>query len=259
LKLIVKSTFLILVVIAVSFSSCTSYKQMVYLQNIDSSSTENFFPKVRPDYKIQAQDILFIRVLTLNQDVSDLINSTPTNTSNLYNNEASMYIFGYNVSDSGYVELPVLGKVYVAGETLDGAKEALSKRAAVYLKDATIVVKLISFKYSVFGEVLRPGVFYNYNNQLTVLEAISEAGNLTDYANRKKVLVIRPTSKGTRTFRLDLTKKNILSSDGFYLLPNDMVYVEPIKSKTFRLNMPTVSLFLTSVSTLILILNYLNK
>ncbi len=232
---------------------------MVYLQNVDSSSTSNFFPKQRPDYKIQPQDILFIRVLTLNQDVSDLINSTPTNTSNLYNNEASMYIFGYNVSDSGDVELPVLGKVNVSGKTLDEAKEALSKRAAVYLKDATIVVKLISFKYSVFGEVLRPGVFYNYNNQLTVLEAISEAGNLTDYANRKKVLVIRPTPKGTKTFRLDLTNDNILSSDGFYLLPNDMVYVEPIKSKTFRLNMPTISLFLTSVSTLILILNYLHK
>lgn len=232
---------------------------MIYLQNVDSSSAENFFPKVQPEYKIQSQDILFIRILTLNRDVSDLINSTPTSTSNLYNNEASMYIFGYNVSDSGYVELPVLGKVYVAGKTLDGAKEALSKQAAVYLKDATVIVKLISFKYSVFGEVMRPGVFYNYNNQLTVLEAISEAGNLTDYANRKKVLVIRPTPKGTKTFRLDLTNKNILSSDGFYLLPNDMVYIEPIKSKTFRLNLPTISLFLTSVSTLILILNYLNK
>ena len=64
---------------------------------------------------------------------------------------------------------------------------------------------------------------------MTVLEAISEAGNLTDYANRKRVLVIRPTSKGTETFRLDLTNDKILSSDGFYLLPNDMVYVEPIK------------------------------
>jgi polysaccharide export outer membrane protein len=70
---------------------------------------------------------------------------------------------------------------------------------------------------------------------------------------------LRPTATGTNTFRLDLTSKNILTSDGFFLLPNDIVYVEPIKSKTFRINIPTITLALTSITTLILVLNYIDN
>ena len=135
---------------------------------------------------------------------------------------------------------------------------AIRERAGLFLKDATVIVKLVSFKFSVLGEVARPGTYSNFNNQLTVLEAISMAGDITDYGNRKQVLVLRPTKTGTKTFRLDLTKIDMLKSEGFFLLPNDIVYVEPIKCKMIKINIPTVSLFLTGVSTLILILNYLN-
>jgi polysaccharide export outer membrane protein len=83
------------------------------------------------------------------------------------------------------------------------------------------------------------------------------AGDITDFGNRQKILVLRPSPEGTRSFRLDLTSSNILSSDGFFLLPNDIVYVEPIKNKSFRMNMPTISLAFTSISTLILILNFI--
>ena len=87
------------------------------------------------------------------------------------------------------------------------------------------------------------------------MEAISRAGDITDYGDRKRIVVIRPTEVGSQVFRLDLTDKNILSSPGFNLYPNDVVYVEPLKSKSFKLNIPVASLFLTSISTLILILN----
>ena len=79
------------------------------------------------------------------------------------------------------------------------------------------------------------------------------AGDITDYGNRKRILVLRPTKEGTHTFRLDLTKTDILTSDGFFLLPNDIVYVEPIKSKSFKLNIPVMSLTLSTISTFILI------
>jgi polysaccharide biosynthesis/export protein len=140
---------------------------------------------------------------------------------------------------------------------MDEAINAIRQRADRYLKDATVIVKLISFKISVIGEVNRPGTYNNFNNQLTVLEAISMAGDITDYGNRKMVLVLRPAADGTSTFRLDLTNSEILSSDGFFLLPNDIVYVEPIRNKSFRINMPAISLVFSSISTLILILNYI--
>ncbi|MBE9509972.1 MAG: sugar transporter, partial [Bacteroidetes bacterium] len=75
--------------------------------------------------------------------------------------------------------------------------------------------------------------------------------------NRKKVLIIRPTKSGTETFRIDLTSSKVLSSEGFFLLPNDIVYVEPISTKTFRINAPTLSIFLSTISTFILILNFI--
>jgi polysaccharide export outer membrane protein len=175
----------------------------------------------------------------------------------LFQNETSLFINGYTVSDSGNIEIPVLGKIPVAGKTMDEAISSITQRANHYLKDATVIVKLISFKVSVIGEVNRPGTYNNFNNQLTVLEAVSMAGDITDYGNRRHILVLRPTATGTKTFRLDLTNPKILTSDGFFLLPNDIVYVEPIKNKSFRLNMPTISLAFSSVSTLILILNYL--
>jgi polysaccharide export outer membrane protein len=244
----------------IAVSSCTSHRQLVYLKNVDSVSTENFYPKNRPEYLIQTRDIMYVKIYSLNEEMSNMINQTiGSYQQNLFQNETSLFINGYTVSDSGNIEIPVLGKVIVAGKTMDEAINSIRQRADKYLKDATVIVKLISFKVSVIGEVNRPGTYNNYNNQLTVLEAISMAGDITDYGNRKQILVLRPTTDGTRSFRLDLTNRSILTSDGFFLLPNDIVYVEPIKSKSFRINMPAISLAFTSISTLILVLNYINK
>jgi len=246
--------------ILIALSSCTSHRQLVYLKNVDSLSNENFFPKIRPEYRIQNRDILYVKIYSLNEEMSSLINQTiGSYQQNLFQNESSLFINGYVVSDSGYIEIPILGKILVSGKTMDEAIGLIRERANRYINDATITVKLISFKISVIGEVNRPGTYNNYNSQLTVLEAVSMAGDITDYGDRKRILGLRPTSNGTKSFRLDLTSKDILSSDGFFLLPNDIIYVEPIRSKLFRINMPTISLALTSISTLILVLNFINK
>jgi polysaccharide biosynthesis/export protein len=251
-------TLSILSSIIISFTSCTSHRQLVYLKNVDSVSGNNFYPKNPPVYRIQNRDILYIKIYSLNEEMSDLINqSIGSYQQNLFQTETSLFINGYTVSDSGYVEIPILGKVAVVNKTLDEAIASIRERAMVYLKDATIIAKIISFKVSVLGEVNRPGTYTNFNNQLTVLEAISMAGDITDYGNRKKILVLRPSKNGTETFRLDLTNKKILSSDGVFLLPNDIVYVEPIQSKSFRINIPTFTLVLTSITTLILVLNFI--
>lgn len=249
-------TFLGILILLVAFS-CTRYKDLVLLQQNESKS-DNTYNAIPPVYRIQKGDVLYIRILSLNQEVTQVINASNIANTTQFNNDASFFIYGYNVSDSGTIEIPVIGTVSVLGKTMDEAKVAISKATKVYLKDATVVVKLISFKYSILGEVKSPGIYQNYNNQLTVLEAISRAGDITPYGNRHKVLVVRPTPEGTKAFRFDLTKSDILNSEGFFLLPNDVVYVEPVKSYNFRNNLQIVSLFLTGVSTLILVLNFIN-
>jgi polysaccharide export outer membrane protein len=237
-------------------SSCTRYKNLIYLQ--EEGTEKERYTAVPPDYKIQKRDVLFIRILSLNQEVTQVINATSAQTQNLPTNEAGLFIYGYNVSDSGYVEIPIIGKILVEGLTIERAKIAIEKQTSVFLKDATVIIKLVSFKYSVIGEVGKPGVYQNFNNQLTVLEAISNAGDITEFGDRRQVMVIRPGAEGTETFRIDLTDPGILDSEGFFLLPNDIVYVEPVRSYNFRVNIPALSLLLTSISTLILILNFVN-
>ncbi len=241
-------------------ASCTRYKELVLLQENPDIETDSlgFYPYQVPEYRIQQRDILYIRIISLNKDVTDIMNTTPSNVSNAFSNEASFYIYGYNVSDSGFVEIPIVGKVCVVGKTLEEAKIAITNKTLEFLKDPTVIVKLISFKYSVLGEVNNPGVYTNFNNQLTVLEAISKAGDISAFGDRCRVMVIRPGVKGTTTHRLDLTNEEILLLDGFFLLPNDIVYVEPIKSRNFRNNIAIWSLFLSTVTTFILVLNYIN-
>jgi len=247
-----------LFVVLIFLSSCTTQKQLVYLQNIDTLKTPVFSKQRTPDYKIQNSDILYIRVMSLDPQINQIYNPNFSQyQQNIFNNDQSFYIYGYSVNDSGYVDVPFLGPVKVSDLTVEQAKDAIQRRTNEVLINASIIVKLVSFKYSVIGEVQRPGTYTNFNNQLTVLEAISRAGDITDYGNRKKVLVLRPGENSSKMYHIDLTNTRFLSSNAFFLLPNDIVYVEPIKSKIFRINIPTISLFLSSVSTLILVLSFI--
>ncbi len=239
-------------------SSCTSQKKLLYLSNLDSIPAEQFFPYQQPDYRIQKRDILYIRFFTLNDELNDILNTGSARyTANMFQNETSLYINGYTVNDSGKIMLPLMGEIKITGLTIDEAARTIQERTNEFLKDGTVVVKLISFKVTVIGEVNKPGTYTNFNNQLTVLEAIGMAGDISDYGNRKRVLVVRPTPEGTKTYRMNLQDKNLLTSKAFFLLPNDIVIVEPIKSKPFQMNIPTMSLFLNSVSTLILVITFI--
>ena len=249
---------IIAIIIAVLFAGCTSQKRLTYLSNLDTTSLQQFFPIERPYYRIQYQDILYINVSTLNEDMNNLLNpGSQQYAQNIYRDESNIYIFGYTVSDSGNITLPILGDIYVIGSTIEEVKQSVQSRAKEFLKDAVINIRLLSFKFTVIGEVNRPGTYTNFNNQLTVLDAIGMAGDITDFGNRKHILIVRPTREGTRTYRINVQDKNLLLSEGYFLLPNDIVIVEPIKSKPFQLNMPTMTLVLTTISTLILVLSFI--
>ena len=262
MKTLIKLATAFLVAIIV-FGSCTSQKELMYLSNLDTTSTQHFFPMERPGYRIQFQDILYVDIFTMNPEMNELLNpGSQTSGYNTYRDESNIYVFGYTVNDSGAISIPILGDVKVIGLTIDEVKAAVEESAKQYLKDAVINVKLLSFKFTVMGEVNRPGTYTNFNNQLTVLDAIGEAGDISDYGNRRHVLVLRPAKEGTNTYHIDLQDKNLLQSEGYFLLPNDIVIVEPLKSKPTQINIPTYTLLITTtlstISTLILLLNYLD-
>lgn len=245
------------------FTSCTSQKKLAYLSNLPETEGEEKFTMEIPDYLIQPRDVLYITIKAMTPDGSivDFLSSSKSyGGSNIFQSESGGYIFGYDVNSEGNIVLPAIGPLKVGGFTLEETRKLLQASADKVFNNSTVECKLLSFKFTVIGEVKTPGTYINYNNYLTVLEAVGRAGGLSDYGRRDRILVIRPTNNGTRTFRLNLQDKRILSSEAYFLLPNDVVIIEPESKKIFNLNLPTFSFILTSVTstitTTLLLINY---
>jgi polysaccharide biosynthesis/export protein len=244
-------------------ASCTSQQKLAYLNNLRETGGEETFTMEIPDYKLQPRDVLYItaKAMTTDGSVKDFLSSTIGGVGIAYaQGESGGYLSGFDVDSEGNITIPVLGKISVSGLTLEETRKLLKVRVDQVFKDATVECKLISFKFTVIGEVRVPGSYINYNYYLTVLEAIGRAGGIGDYGRRDKVLVVRPTEKGTKTFMLNLQDKQLLSSEAYFLLPNDVVIVEPVKQKIFNMNLPTISFIISTVTgvltTTLLLINY---
>ena len=250
---------LLVLSLSVALSSCNKRNQLLYMRN---AGVETIPSVKQPElYKIQPNDVLYVQLLTQDPQISAIFNNKGAgiSTPNLYTNDASYYLYGYTVTDSGSVRLPVLGYVKVVGTTVPEATDIIQKRADVFLKDGLAVVRLLSYKVTVLGEVRKPGVYLNFKDKLTIFEALALAGDFTEYGKRDNVMVVRPGETGNKTFRLNLSDKSIMASEGYYLLPNDVIVVEPRKGKMFQLNAGTYGLALSTVSTLVLLVSFLAK
>lgn len=254
---ICKSLFIVLMFFVVS---CKSNKEITFLQNLPEGEVQQAIKFSTNDYTLRIGDNLFIQVTSMNPEVNQLFNPSMAGGGNggsagqQFNSLAGQYINGYQLDGGGNVELPIIGSVYLQGATLSEAKQILDKRVAEYFKEAMVSVKLLSFKYTVLGEVARPGVYYNYNNTCTILEAISSASGTTDFSQLKNAMVVREHQTGTYSIDIDLTDKALMSSAAYFIQPNDVIYISPDRSyKNARLNAPLYSLMLSTISTALVI------
>jgi polysaccharide export outer membrane protein len=258
-----KQISLVLTAALLLASGCTSQKKLAYLNNLPVPGGEETFTMIIPDYKIQPRDVLYITIKAMTPDgsIKDFLSSGSNVGANLAQSESGGALMGYNVNPEGYITLAAVGQVKVSGLTLEETSKVLQELAEKVFKNSTVECKLLSFKFTVIGEVRSPGAYMNFNNYLTVLEAIGRAGGVGDYGNRNRVLVIRPLDKGTKTFRINLQDKNIIQSEAYFLLPNDVVIIEPLKQKIFNMNLPTISFiistFTSTISMTLLLINYL--
>lgn len=239
-------------------TSCSSYRKMTYVQHLTESDSLVQNPYGLETYKLQNGDVLFIRVSSMNKEINELFNPTDI-IGNATVNEAAMYYRSYLVNDEGYIEMPVIGKVHVENKTLYEIQQMLQNKTLEYFKEAYVTVKYGGFKITILGEVRKPGVFYFYNSKVTILEAIGQASDLNEYGNRENVLILRTTEKGIKTIRISLLDKNLLKSPNFYIQPNDIIYVEALKTKSWKLNSYNVSIILSSISTLVLVISLVLK
>jgi polysaccharide biosynthesis/export protein len=255
--------FGILIALSLNFISCRSTRDMKYFQDL-YNNVQQGMPGKAPEYLIRTDDNLYVDVESMNLEVSQLFSpqksmSSSGGTASDFGQQSTQYLNGYQVNQKGMVLLPVIGEVKVAGLTEEAAKDAIQKRVDEYFKDTTVKVRILTYKITVLGEVKNPGVYYNYNKSITILEALGLASGTTDFASVRKVLVVRSTPSGSKSFRVDLTEKQAMASEAFYLIPNDVLYVEPDKYKNFSLNTTVFSMTIAAITTTLLILSYLNN
>lgn len=249
---------LLFICILIVFTACTPTKKLKYVSIEDPSPGQNEFYNDRSEKTIQPYDYLYVKIYSLDERTNTVFNERNTN---LYETE----LISYAVDDKGNINMPFIGTINVKGLTINQAKDQIEKSLGKYLNNISVVVRFVSNKITVLGEVSRPGQYSFYDEKVTVFQGIGFASGTTPYGNLSNVTLIREQEDKISYHYLDLTKKNIVASDYYYLLPNDIIIINPINAKYRSLRdytLQILSTFIGTVSTLlwsITIYNDLNK
>lgn len=245
--------FFIILSISIFFTSCVTKKEMIYFQDIKGNE-KNIL-----DYntsRVQINDILYIKVTSLDNEAAESFNVISNNSSNNNINQTTLKLQSYIVSPDGEIVFPIIGSIKVDGKTTSEIQDTIKKMLEnnKYLLNPIVSVRIINSKVTVLGEVKNPGT-YDYTEQnITLPQALGYAGDLTIYGKRKDILLIR-MENGLRTYnRLDLTSTGFLNSPYYYVKQNDVIIVNPnyskMKSAGVVSNLPSIISVLAATITI---------
>lgn len=239
-----RHTRLIPFLMALVLAGCVGNEKIVLLQDkkaqvpwealVDSSWTAK-----APTFSIRPGDVLMVTV-GHTQVVEETMGQATSQSMDLYRSVRHPYLIGHTVADDGTVNVPGLGPVRVEGMSILDAEKAIQEKADSFYSDATVKVVMLNFDISVMGEVNRPGRYPVYNNQVNVLEGLALANDLTVLADRSRIRVLRSRNGTNHLYHLDLNDQNILANPYFYLQPNDVVIVDPLKRRKYSGRDPNV-------------------
>lgn len=225
-----KLTLTVLIGFVLILNSCVKPKQVVYFQGSAANDSilvaAPYIPLIKP------ADVLSVQINSLNPEKSMIFNPYAVASSGAPGASATLPApVGYIVSSTGDITIPLLGPVKVAGLSVEQAGLQIAEKLTRFLKEPTVDVRNLNFRISVLGEVSRPALFTIPNNQITIIEALGLAGDVTIAGRRDNVLIVRETNGVKKFARVDLTQRNLFQSPYYYLHPNDIVYVEPGKAR----------------------------
>jgi polysaccharide biosynthesis/export protein len=198
----------------------------------------------------KVHDILTVQVYTENPEAFPGVASTAERQ--MVDNRTS-YEKGILVDPAGNIELPLAGKIPVGGLSIAEARELVSSKYKSFMDSPVVVLKKLSFKVTILGEVNKPGLYYIPNEKISLLEGLGMAGDLTYFGNRKTIKIIRQTESGYKEILVDLTSKQALNSEVAWLNPDDVVYVQPLRRRGGATVSPTVAVITSILATLTLI------
>ncbi|MDR6968296.1 polysaccharide export outer membrane protein [Flavobacterium arsenatis] len=250
----------IIAILGILFISCASREKLVYYQNIKnlpSSEMTNYNPTLKED------DLLLILVSApipetakdFNLTTYNMTGGTGLGAQNLDIAQGQIRHQTYLIDNKGFIQFPVIGSIKLGGLTREEALRVLNTSLKKYITDPIVNLRILNYKVTVQGEVMRPGTFNIISERITLPEAISMAGDMTIYGKRDNVLVIREMDgKKTHNF-VDMTQSDFINSPFYYLSQNDLIVVEPNKT---RINAsavgPNISVIISSLSLLITVI-----
>jgi polysaccharide export outer membrane protein len=227
-----------------------SQKKVVYFQGeIPPLNTDSIY-RIR----IYAGDLLSINVFTINYEAYPYLSPTTDHSSS---DIRSAYEKGYVVNENGEIKLPLIGTVLLKGLTISEATRLIEEKFREFIQDPIVTLKKLNFKITILGEVNRPGTYQIMNEKASLPEALGLAGDLSQFADRKALRIIREENMQRKDFFVDLTKASSLSSETYYLHPDDIIYVQPVKRRAFQNINPSVTLFTSILTSAVVVMTFI--
>ncbi len=223
--------------------SCTPTKKLKYVYTTTDKVPKNQYYNDRSEKTIQPYDYLYIKIYSLDEQTNAIFRE------NQYGGYATELI-SYAVDDAGNINFPFVGDIKVRDLTINQAKEKIEKSLENYLNNVSVRVRFVSNKITILGEVNRPGHYSFYDEKVNVFQAVGFAGGINTFGDKTKVTLIREKDNNIKYYYLDLTNKDIVATDFYYLLPNDILIINPINAKYRELRTYSLSLTSAILSTL---------
>lgn len=252
---------ILLILITIIGSSCVTNTQYAYFQKGDlykkavEDSIYRSYDLASFEYKLRPYDILSIKFYSLTGEELNIFKREQALESRAIQGDAAV-LGGYLINEFGNVSFPVVGKVQLSGLSLSGAEEKLTEMAAVYLEEPVVEIKLLNYRFTLLGEVVKEGVQSTFNYAVTIPEAIGMAGGLSDLADRNNIKIIRKIGDSNVIFYVNLLEEDFFGSEKFFVHPNDVIVVPPLKQRPFRKYFTqNLSVFNSTISVLLVGIN----
>lgn len=237
------------ILVIMSLSSCLSLKKTTYFQGEPEDKSEMY--KLNNDpYKLQVNDIISIQIKSEDPELVSLFESSESSTNS--SNTGNLYFQGYSINPHGNIRLPYIGEINVLGYTTKEVRLKVETELKTFVKNVEggiyVTVKLSGIQFLVNGEVNSPGTINLLQNEVSILEAVASAGEVATFGNRQNVQIYRKKMNGVERITVDLTDVDIFNSEHYYIKPNDIIYVPPLKRKNWGIGTTGLQTFTTIAS-----------
>jgi polysaccharide export outer membrane protein len=237
-------------------TSCITNKDVVYLQDKGTIAIDSLqIKELSKPYRVQVNDILSINVKALDEELTNIFNpvANGNNNANVNQGQAGLYFSGFTIDLHGNIKFPILGEINVLGFTIaeieEKVKDELIKQYFKETAELFVTVKLAGLRYTTVGEV-GTGVHTLFQDRVNIIEALANAGDIAQTGDRRDVLIIRQYPDGQKIHHIDLTDLAAMQSPFYYIKPNDIILVKPLRRKSLGAGQTAIQNITTMASIL---------